>query len=640
MPRYPFSKKPRIQPPLKFDADPYFARVSEERFQLAKRLDQEGKKGEAEAIFKELIASFRRLRLNPSNLLASYGFALLNQNRLAEAEKACKQSLKCNPDQLEAHINLAVIYQVTERWAPCEEACRKALALKTKEPKALHTLAQAQAAQRQHGLAAQSFLLALAADPENVEIVKGLAGNYVALGEYDVSLPLYHKALNSDPNSWGIRSNMLFAMQYAPTPSNDEVLAEHLAFGAEIRRRCPAPRTDFPNLRTTDRRLKVGYFSADFGQHVVMSFVENAIAHHDRSRIEVFCLSNLPLKKYDHVTERIRSRADHWLNIHEVYDDEALKLIGDLDLDIVVDLMGHTSASRLTMLYRRMAPVQAVWCGYSGTTGVENVDYIIVDNVIAPPGEKTFFSEEPIRLPNSFLCQTPSKDSPEVNPPPFERNGYITFGCLNNPCKINKYAIAWWSRILAAVPKSKLLLRYLIFNDPLVYERVAKMLREAGIPENRFEIYGTGPNFLKTYHKIDIALDPFPYNGTTTTCEALWMGVPVVTLYGDRFAARVGASLLTYTGLPGLVAKNPDDYVRRAVELASNPELLAKLRRELRGHVAQTPVFDYPSFTKGLEDAYFEMFARWCVKADAALPVAVPIAKQAEPATQQLQTVA
>ena len=614
MSRYPFSKKQRVTPPLKYEADPYFARLAEERFQLAKRFEQEGKKDEAESIFKELIASFRRLRLNPSNLWASYGFLLLNQSRFDEAEKACKESLKSNPDQLEAHINLGVVYQLTERWQLCEESCRKAIALKPNEPKALHTLAQVQASQRKHGLAAQSFLLALAADPNNLEVIKGLAGNYVALGEPDVSLPLYRKALSMDPESWGLRSNMLFAMQYAPNIPNEEVLAEHLTYGADARKRCPPPRTSFSNPRTTDRRLKIGYFSADFGMHVVMAFVEKVLAHHDHSRVEVFCISNLPPKKYDIVTDRIRSHADHWINIHEVYDNEALEMIEKLNLDIVVDLMGHTSASRLTMLYRRMAPVQAIWCGYSGTTGVENVDYILVDNVIAPPGEKTFFSEEPFRLPNSFLCFTPSPDTPEVGPPPFETNGYITFGCLNNPCKINRHAIGWWARILAAVPNSKLLLRYLIYNDPLVYERVAKMLREAGVSEDRFEIYGTGPNFLKTYHRIDIALDPFPYNGTTTTCEAIWMGVPVITLYGDRFVARVGASLLTYSGLSGLVAKDPDDYVRRAVDLASKPDLLKKLRSELRGHLAQTPVYDHPTFTKGLEDAYFEMFSRWCAK--------------------------
>lgn len=634
MRRYPFSKKPRTAPPLKYEADPYFARLAEERFQIAKRLEQEGKKDEAESIFKELIASFRRLRLNPSNLWASYGFLLLNQSRFEEAEKACKESLKCNPEQLEAHINLGVIYQLTEKWQPCEDACRRALALKPNEAKALHTLAQAQAGQRKHGLAAQSFLLALAADPDNIEVIKGLAGNYVALGEPDVSLPLYRKALDKDAEAWGMRGNMLFAMQYAPNLSNEEVLAEHLVFGDNVGRRCPAPRTEFPNPRTANRRLRIGYLSADFGMHVVMAFVEQVLANHDHERVEVFCLSNLPPKKYDAVTERIRAHADHWINIHGVYDNEALELIEKLELDIVVDLMGHTSASRLTMMYRRMAPVQAIWCGYSGTTGVENVDYILVDNVIAPPGEKAFFSEEPVRLPNSFLCFAPSADSPEVGPPPFEKNGYITFGCLNNPCKINRHAIGWWARILAAVPNSKLLLRYLIYNDPLVYERVAKMLREAGVPDDRFEIYGTGPNFLKTYHRIDIALDPFPYNGTTTTCEALWMGVPVITLYGDRFVARVGASLLTYTGLSGLVASDPDDYVRRAAELASNPDLLRKLRSELRGHLPTTPVFDHKAFTKGLEDAYSDMFARWCAKA-AAAPAGEPPASVPE-----LETVA
>jgi predicted O-linked N-acetylglucosamine transferase (SPINDLY family) len=202
--------------------------------------------------------------------------------------------------------------------------------------------------------------------------------------------------------------------------------------------------------------------------------------------------------------------------------------------------------------------------------------------------------------------------APPVGRPPSETNGYITFGCLNNPSKINQYVINWWAKILEQVPDSKLLLRYHLYSDPLVYERLAKMLRLAGVPDDRFNIYAGGATIMNTYHRIDIALDPFPYNGTTTTCEALWMGVPVVTLYGDRFVARVGASLLTYSGLGGLIAANPPEYIRKAVDLASKPDEIRRLREEMRNHLITTPVFNYDLFIPGLENAYVEMFRRWC----------------------------
>ncbi len=612
MKRYPFHNPRASRKILRIDGDAYFGKIAEERFQLAKRLHGEGENEKAEAIFKELIGTFRRLRLNASHLLATYGWLLMNLRRLDEAERILRLSLDAEPGLLEAHVNLAAVYRLTNRDHLAAEEAKKALAISNADPKALLNLANAQAAMKQHALAAQTFLLLLSVDPRNVEAIKGLAGDYVALGDPWVSTPLYKRAMELDSESWGVRSGMLFGMQYDPTIANEEVLEEHLLYGDECRRRCPPPQTEFANSRSLDRKLKIGYLSADFGQHVVMSFVENVITGHDRDRFEVYCLSNLPKARADAGTERIRAGVDHFLELDGVYDDQALDMIREQELDIVIDLMGHTSASRLTMMHRRMAPVQAVWCGYSGTTGVDNVDFLIADRLIAPPGQKAFFSEEAVQLPTAFLCFSPNPHMPPVQPPPFEKNGYITFGCLNNPSKINQYVINWWAKILEQVPDSKLMLRYHIYSDPLVYERVAMMLRRAGIPDERFKIYSGGASITETYHRIDIALDPFPYNGTTTTCEALWMGVPVVALYGDRFVARVSASLLTFSGLGGLVAANPPDYIQRAVHLASQPEELRRIRMNMRSHLVTTPVFNYGLFIPGVENAYVEMFSRWC----------------------------
>lgn len=612
MRRYPFAQTRHGPKIVKREADQFFVRVAERRFCEAKALQQEGRPEEAESIYRELIAAFHRRQLNPSNLYASLGFLQLNRQHMAECEETLKLSLKHNSDQLEAHINLAALYLMTDRWPECDASCQRALHLKPSEVKALCTLGTLRQNQRRYGESVQAYLLALTGEPNNLEGIKGLAGAYISLGEPDLSIALYRRLIEADPDSWPARTHLLFGMQYDPAIPNEQVLAEHKAYGEIVRRIVGPPRSDFPNVRSPDRPLRVGYLSSDFTQHVVMCFVENAIAAHDRSRVNVCCISNT--KTRDAVTERIKQNADTWVDIHGLNDDQALELIREHELDILVDLVGHTSSNRLLLLGRRLAPVQALWCGYSNTTGLDVVDYIIADNIIAPPGETHFFTEQPVRLPNSFLCFAPPPDSPEIGPLPFERNHHITFGCLNNPSKINQHVVNWWGRLLSEVPNSQFLLRYMLYDDPLVAARVDKMFRNAGVPEDRYQIFGggIGTNFRNTYNSLDIALDTFPYNGTTTTCEALWMGVPVVTLYGDRFAARVGASLLTYSGLGGMIASNPDEYVQQAAALARQPELLARFRREFRSHLMSTPVFDYPSFTRGLEDAYYEMFARWC----------------------------
>ncbi|HEY1215669.1 MAG TPA: hypothetical protein VGE93_18710, partial [Bryobacteraceae bacterium] len=227
----------------------------------------------------------------------------------------------------------------------------------------------------------------------------------------------------------------------------------------------------------------------------------------------------------------------------------------------------------------------------------------------------------PLRLPTAYLSFQPF-DSHEVSSLPFDKNGYITFGCMNNPSKINKYVVSWWAEILKGVPGSKLLMRYVLFGDPLVRERVAKMFRECGIHPERFEMLPGGKDFVAAYNEVDIALDTFPYNGTTTTCESLWMGVPVVTIRGDRFVARVGASLLTHTGLGNFVAESPEQYIALAVSLANSTAPLANLRRNLRTHLSSTPVYNAQLFTESLEKAYIQAFERWCDESNPVLPAA------------------
>lgn len=583
----------------------------ETRFQDGKALEREKKYAEAETIYREILARAEQLRLTTASACVALGYVLLMQGKLEPAETYLLRARRLDPNLLEAHINLGAVYRMQEKWKESEKSCTRALEIEPKDARARLNLGFVQEKIQEYGQAVQSFLLVLSLDPDNIDARKGLASCYVALGDTDVCIPLYRKVLEMEPESWQLRSGMLFAMQYDPTIPNEKVLEEHLEFGRQVRAHVGPPkgRHEFGNSRTCDRRLKIGYLSADFRGHVVMKFVEDVITSHDKQRFEVFCIT--PHARDDETTRRIRKKVDHWRDISTIEDADAADLLRNDELDIVVDLMGNSSVQKLPLLGRRVAPVQMTWCGYSGTTGIDTVDYIVVDDILAPPRERTFFVEEPLRLPHSYVCFNP-RECPDIGQLPFERNGYITFGCMNNPSKVNKYVLTWWAEILKSVKYSRMVMRYHLLGDPLVDERLARVFRNAGIPPERIEMKTGGRDFLSAYNEVDIALDSFPYNGTTTTCEALWMGVPVITLRGDRFVARVGASLLTNTGMTDLVADSPKEYIEKAVSLAADPDRLVRFREEARDILPETPVYNPGSFTKGLEDAYVRVFRRWC----------------------------
>jgi protein O-GlcNAc transferase len=591
--------------------EPRTLKTLENRFQEGKALERDKEYAAAEKIYREILARAEQLHLTTANACVALGYVLLMQGKLEAAETYLLRARRLDANLLEAHINLGAVYRMQEKWKDSERSCRRALEIEPKDTRARLNLGFVQEKIQEYGQAVQSFLLVLSLDPDNIDARKGLASTYVALGDTDVCIPLYRKVLEMEPESWQLRSGMLFAMQYDPAIPNEKVLEEHLEFGRQVRAHVGPPkgRHEFGNSRSLNRKLKIGYLSADFRGHVVMKFAEDVITSHDKERFEVFCIT--PYAREDDTTKRMRKKVDHWRDISTMEDAEAAEFLRGEELDIIVDLMGNSSVQKLPLLGRRVAPVQMSWCGYSGTTGIDTMDYIIVDDVIAPPGERTFFVEEPLRLPNSYVCFNP-RECPDIGPLPFERNGYITFGCMNNPSKINKYVLSWWAEILKSLKYSRMVLRYHLLGDPLVDERLARVFRNAGIPTERFDMKTGGHNFLNAYNEVDIALDSFPYNGTTTTCEALWMGVPVVTLRGDRFVARVGASLLSNTGMGDLVAENPKEYIEKALALAADPDRLIRFREEAREILPATPVYDQRTFVKDLEHAYVRAFERWC----------------------------
>ena len=420
------------------------------------------------------------------------------------------------------------------------------------------------------------------------------------------ALDSYRRALELDPGHAEARSSLLLALNYSTEHSPGDIFSEHLAFGE----RCgPAPAAPAPDP-AWPRRLRIGYVSPDLRSHVVTCFMLPALARHDRERFEIFCYYTYP--DADSVTHFLRPLVEHWSDCGRLPDADLAARIRADRIDILVDLAGHMAYQRLNVFAQRPAPVQATYLGYPNTTGLRAVDYRIGDAWVDPPGESDrYYTERVARLGRAFVCYRPGPDIHEVVRLPASQAGRVTFGCFNNFQKLSEPFYAAAARVLAAVPKSRLLLKARPLASRQVAEAVRARFAAAGISADRLVLRGWSPrveDHLGEYREVDIALDSFPYNGTTTTCEAMWMGAPVVTLRGDRHAGRVGASLLNAVGLPELVARDADEYVRIAAGLAADLRKLGDLRAGMRDRLRQSPLMDEKGFVGELERCYLEMW--------------------------------
>ncbi len=357
-----------------------------------------------------------------------------------------------------------------------------------------------------------------------------------------------------------------------------------------------------------NKKIRIGYVSPNLKLHSVAYFLLPVIHLHDKTRFEIHCFSNT--KVQDSMTEILRAGADHWHDITQADDSEAAEMIASHNVDILIDLAGHSQGNRLGIFLLKPAPIQITYLGYPDTSGLSQMDYRITDALADPsPVADGLHTEKLIRLSGGFLCYRASNYSPDIIDPPFRKNGHIRFGCFNNMTKITETCVHLWSEILQQVEGSTLTLKSQGFSDPDICNALLAQFAEKGIDSKRIELLDFTPSVydhLLLYHDIDIALDTFPYNGTTTTCEALWMGVPVVSLSGKTHASRVGLSILQHNALQDLVAHSQQAYVNIACQLASNPELLVHLRHNLRNHLANSPLCNAEAFIKGYESKLLE----------------------------------
>jgi len=544
-------------------------------------LQRLGRLEEAEANWRQALAQNANAKVSDPKARAKYlnnlGTTLLDQGRVAEAGVIFGEALATAPDFSDAQSNLLLSFDQAGN---------------------LDAMAQ--------GLAD-----AVVRFPDNAELHARYGRVLCDTGRTAEALVAYRRAVMLEPENLSRRSAMIITILYLPEPCALDFHTELEAFDRAARAQSgregpervtvpagPHATQQFAHPRSPSGRLRIGYVSADLRLHSVAYFLEPVLESHDRGSVEIFCYHCAPQE--DEVTSRIKVQCEHWRACSSLPDKDLARLIESDSIDVLIDLSGHTAGNRLGVFARRPAPIQLSWLGFPGDTGLGSIDGYIGDALVAPQGAKV------IRLAPTFSCYRPSRHAPAVAPAPMMKNGYVTFGSFNNLVKLSEPAVALWSRILREIDGSRLILKHQALKGEQTARRVKSRFAMHGVEAERLHILPWDASLdahFGHYDLVDIGLDPFPYCGVTTTCEALWMGVPVISLVGDRFAGRTGLSLLSAIGHPEWAVATEDDYVNQVKALCSSPSTLARLRSTLRDHVAVSPLTDARAFTSALESA-------------------------------------
>jgi len=556
--------------------------------------------------------------IKPDFAAAHYnlGNCLRGMGRLDAAASSYHRALDVVPDFAEAWCNLGVVLQdlgelddsLEGRYEEAAGCIRRAIAIKPDYAEAYYNLGNCLRKQGRLNDAVSSYRRALEIDPDYSGAWCNLGVALKNMGEEEEAIASCRRALLLEPDSSDMYSNLLFTLNYYPEKHESEISAvcrefDH-RFGGWGGR-------SHSNDRSPERRLRIGYVSPDFRRHAVAYFAEPILANHDRSQVEVYCYAEV--QREDDYTERFRRMADHWCSTVGMGDEAVAQMISVQQIDILVDLAGHTRCNRLPVFGRKPAPVQITYLGFAGSTGLTAMDYRITDRYADPDSEAdSRYVEKLLRLPDSLWCYRPSPGMPEITPLPALARGHLTFGSFNNFNKIDQDTVALWADLLRAIPDARLMI--LTVPEGEARQSLLKDFSALGIEAQRLELHGTMPMdaFHRRFLEADIALDPVNVNGGTTTCEALWMGLPVISLTGGRFLSRAGLSILSTVGMPDFAAATAEDYIHVASYLDGNRELLAELRAGLRGHVAASPLTDEVKFTRNLEGIFRDVWRKWC----------------------------
>jgi protein O-GlcNAc transferase len=601
------------------DAEAAYRRVIAEQPSNAEALNLLGMLlAQSERVDQGLDLLRRSIELSPQapELLNNFAAALGGRGRHSEAAEILEESLRLRPGQQHALYNLGVAHEHSGNLQRASGALREAISRFPTYAEAHNALGNVLRKAGRNEQALKYHSAAVHRRPNYAEAFNALATVYGELGRQVEATACRRKVVELRPDSARDHSDLLYDIHYDGAVSAEEIYEEHLRWA----RRHAEPLTGWmppaSNSREAGRRLKVGYVSSDFRGHPIARFQEAVLAHHDREAFEVFCYSGV--EQADAVTARMRAYADQWRDVRGLDDERLAGMIRDDRIDVLVDLTGHAAGDRLLTFARRPAPVQVTCNGYVNTTGMSAMGYRLTDALHDPPGMTDHLhTERLVRLPGCNWCYRPDDNSPDVLPSPRLNGTGVTFGSLNKLYKATPQMASLWAQILRQVPGSRLVL--VMHGEDRANPSVRESLVRLGIPSDRLKLLGKARSrdeYLARFSQIDIALDTFPFNGITTTCDALWMGVPVVSLYGKTHVSRAGLSILSRVGLRELACTDPDEYVSRAVQLAGNRARLSGIREGLRPRMERSPLRDERAYAAAVEAAYRQMWRSWCSGVD------------------------
>ncbi len=578
----------------------------------------------------------KALELQPiyPEAFCNLGLAYKDQNQPVQAIDAFHKAINLQPSYLEAIINLGSVYAESKQFELAIEQYRKVIQLDPSSSDVCCSLGNLYYHTDQPLLAIEIYQHAIRVKPDNPTAHNDLGNVYKELwmpdeaiacyrqaislsseraifhgnlgstlkdvALYDESIASIRKALELDPSLVDTHDTLLMTMNYDPRSTSKTILAECKKWDEQHGLPLRSKIKSYPNSLDPDKRLRIGYVSPDFRLHPVGRFLLPIMKHHDKTNVEIYCYSNSD--REDEITGQYRDIANHWESVYSLSDDVASEKIRSDQIDILVDLSLHTSGNRLRMFAQKPAPIQFTYAGYPGTTGLSAIDYRFTDSELDPEGSDEHYAEKSIRIPN-FWCYDPAIDDDIALELPATRNGYITFGSLHNFCKVNYDVLNLWGKLLRELPNSRLIL---LAPPDSCRSRVIEQLSQYGVDAGRIEFLNRMPHaeYMRTYHRIDISLDTFPYNGHSTSLDSLWMGVPVVTLVGKTVVGRGGLSQLTSIGQNDLIAYSADEYLEKAKQLSSNLEKLSTLRSSLRDQMRQSALINPAGITTAIEDAY------------------------------------
>jgi predicted O-linked N-acetylglucosamine transferase (SPINDLY family) len=564
-------------------------------------------------IFERAIVNYEHaLRLRPDYAEAfnNLGVALQSLGKIEDALSAYEHAFRLRPNFVEAFNNRGNALKMQGRLDEAVGNYRMAVRLKPDAPEPYNNLGATLKEQGKTDEAIVCYQHALRLKPDYGDAHNGLGTCLQDQGRLTEAIAAFRTSLALEPDSPQFHDNLVFTLQYHPDYDAAALYQEARRWNE--RHAVPLSRLSLPHANSADpaRRLRVGYVSPDFRHHTVAHLMMSFLPNHDRRQVEIFCYAEVAHP--DDMTARLRGHADAWRSTVGLSDDEVAAAVRQDRIDILVDLALHTRHNRLLVFARRPAPVQVTWLGYPGTTGLAAIDYRLTDPYLDPPGaDESCYAEQTIRLPDTFWCLGPLDDEPPVNDLPALSGGGITFGCLNNFSKVNDGVLHLWAKVLRAVPASRLLL---LAPEGEARNRILAALGEQGVAASAVEFAGRLPrqDYLQLYHRIDLGLDPLPYNGHTTSLDAFWMGVPTITLIGRTVVGRAGWSQLCNLGLPELAARTPDEFVALALQLAGDLSRLQHLRATLRPRMRASPLMDGKRCAENLEHLYRQMWQKWC----------------------------